>query len=221
MSSTAAPTDPSPRRSFRPSSRRRVRIALGVTIAAIAVGGNVLVYSALDQRTDVIQFTRDIHAGEQIGSGDVRIVDVDVDLTETSLVAADGLGTVVDQYARTFIPAGALASPVLVRPSPAVTPGAAVVPIAPAGGLLPSGIVERARVALVLGDGGETPLEARVVALDRDGALDGVISVELPAADAARVAASDEVHVVLIESRPDPLEAADEVTSESTEGAMD
>ena len=46
---TRRPTDETvQRRGFAPSARRRNRIAAGVALAAIAVAGNFLVYSALE-----------------------------------------------------------------------------------------------------------------------------------------------------------------------------
>ena len=61
---------PAAPRGFRPASRRRARIALGVVIAALAVGGNLLVYSSLDHKTEVLQVVRDIPAGELVAASD-------------------------------------------------------------------------------------------------------------------------------------------------------
>ena len=51
---------------FDPTSRRRSRIAAGVALAAVAIGGNLLVYSNLDASKPVVQAVRDVPAGEQI-----------------------------------------------------------------------------------------------------------------------------------------------------------
>ena len=39
-------TTDSPQRGFRPASRRRARVAAGAALVAVAIGGNVLVYSS-------------------------------------------------------------------------------------------------------------------------------------------------------------------------------
>ncbi len=68
-------------RGFQPASRRRNRIALGVLLAAIAIGGNIYVYSTLDAKEPVVQVVRDVPAGEQITADMLRTVDVDADST--------------------------------------------------------------------------------------------------------------------------------------------
>lgn len=189
-------------RGFRPRSRRRARVAAGAAMVAIAVVGNVAVYSSLDDSAEVLQFTTNVHAGDVIGPGDVRAVAVDADLAATDLIPAARLDAVIGRYARTFIPARALASTVLVRSSPVVSPGAAVVAIEPAGGRLPRGIVERSRVWLVSEDLAGV-IDARVVALDRE-VGDGVVSVEVAEYDAPAVAAAERVHLVLLDPGVDP-----------------
>lgn len=189
-------------RGFRPGSRRRARIAGGVALAAVAVGGNVLVYSSLDDSTEVVQFVSNIDAGTRIGAADVRIVELDGDLATANLVPADQLGLIVNQYARTYIPSGSLASVFVVQSDPLVSPGTAVVAVDPEGGRLPSGIQERSRVLLVDADSGSAPsVEARVVAVPAD---EGALSVEVAASDAVTLAAADAVVVVLLEPGADP-----------------
>ena len=78
-------------RGFRPTSRRRTRIAGGAALAAAAIGGNVLVYTSIDDKTEVLQFVRNIRAGETVVGDDLRIVEVEVDPT-VPVVAADEIG---------------------------------------------------------------------------------------------------------------------------------
>jgi hypothetical protein len=194
-----------PARGFRPGSRRRARIAAGVAIAAVAVAGNVLVYSSLQDSTEVVQFVDNVAAGELISSADVRIVELDGDVTAANLVPADHIGSIVDQYARTFIPSGSLASTFVVQPDPLVGPGTAVVAVTPSGNLIPQGLIERSRVQLVLGGESITLVEARVVAVELDeSAGASSMSVEVPEADAPIVAAAEELHVVLLDPAVDP-----------------
>ena len=205
MTLDRAPGDDSVGRGFRPGSRRRNRIAAGVAIAAVAVGGNVLLYSSLNDSTEVVQFVSNISAGDLIGSDDVRVIEIDGDPGTANLVTADQIGSVVNRYARTFIPSGSLASVYLVQADPLVSPGSAVVAIAPTDRLVPTGLTERSRVRLVIGDDGATLVDARVVSVgDDDG--DGVetLSVEDAEGDAPSVAAAGDLSVILLDPEVDP-----------------
>jgi hypothetical protein len=204
-------------RSFRPGSRRRTRIAAGVAIAAVAVAGNVLVYASLDNTSQVVQFVDNVYAGERIASSDVRVIEVDGDITSANLVPADQLGSIVDQYARTFIPSGSLASVYVVQRAPLVAGGTAVVAIAPSGGRIPSGLTERSRIGIVIGEAPDlVQVEGRVVAVDRDDEGAANLSVEVAVADAAVVAAAQDLYIVLLDPGTDPAIATD--TSETENG---
>ena len=96
-----------PRRGFRPASRRRARVAGGAALVAIAIGGNVLVYSSLDDRESVLQVVRDVPAGEQVTPEDVRAIEVDADDTLRA-VGADRVSTIVGQFAKVRLVAGSL-----------------------------------------------------------------------------------------------------------------
>jgi hypothetical protein len=200
---------PAAPRGFRPPSRRRARIALGVFVAAIAVAGNLLVYASLDHKAEVLQVVRDIPAGDLVSASDLRVVTVDVDATVPT-VAPDAIGSVVNQYARVHIAAGTLMVGVLVQPSPLVTAGQGVVAVEIRPSHVPAGLRERSRVMLVVVDrDGSTGLvtEGRVVARgDAAGATDGVmgLSVEVAQADAAAIAAADDVRVALLDPGADP-----------------
>ena len=198
----AAPTA----RGFRPTSRRRARVAGGVALSAVAIGGNVLIYSSIDHSTEVVQLATNVRAGHRITGADLRIVEVDLDPTVPS-VAAGGLDSLVGQYARTYLPAGSLVIPQIVQLTPLVSPGTGVVAIVAAGGGTPSGLIERSRVQLVYGEG-ETlvVVEGRVVArgAGADDLANGGITVEVPVAAAASLAAANDVRVVLLEADVDP-----------------
>ena len=160
----------SPPRGFRPASRRRARIAVGAFVAAIAVVGNLLVYSSLDHKTEVLQVVRDIPAGEIVSASDLRVVAVDVDATVATVAPSD-IGSVANQYARVHIAAGTLMVPVLVQPTPLVTRGQGVVAVEIRPSQLPAGLHERSRVMLVVVDHDGSPglvTEGRVVARRRD-----------------------------------------------------
>ena len=206
MTGELAPVD-GDARGFRPGSRRRTRIAAGLALAAAAVLANVLIYTSLSNSTEVVQFVDNVRAGERISSDDLRLVEVDGDVAGANLVPADQLGSVVDHYARTFIPSGSLASVFVVQPDPLVTAGSAVVAVAPADGLVPTGVTERSRVRLVLPDGGA--VDGRVVSIDRDDAGGArSLSVEVAEGAAAVVADGDDFLVALLDPQVDPATEA-------------
>jgi hypothetical protein len=199
-------------RGFQPSSRRRSRIAAGVALAAIAIGGNLLVYSSLDSAEPVVQAVRDIPAGEQITVDMLRTVDVDADST-VNLVPGDRLDSLVGTYAKVRLIAGSLVTAESLQTTPLVSPGSSVVAIQVADGSLPIGLRERVPVLLVVpaergaDAAGTVSVPGRVVGLPIDTASAlGLqsLSVEVAAGDAATVAAADDVRVVLVEPSGDP-----------------
>jgi len=200
---TVEPVGRSEPRGFRPASRRRTRMAAGAVLAAIAIGGNVLLYTSLDDKTEVLQLARDVRAGEVVTSDDLRIVEVDLDATVPA-VAADDIALVVNQYARVFLPSGSLIFDQLVQPEPLVTEGAGVVAVEIRPTRVPAGVVTRSRVLLVIArddDADPFVAEGRVVrhaGATTDGAA-AALSVEVAVDDARFVAAADDVRVILVE----------------------
>lgn len=200
------------RRGFRPSSRRRSRIVAGVALAALAVGGNLIVYSGLDRREPVLQVVRDVPAGQQLTADDLRQVDVAVDASVRT-IGAEQLGTVVGSYARVRLVSGSLVVAEALQAEPLISEGAAVVAVQVPDGALPIGLRERSRVRLVIppsrGDDGSdvTIVEGRVVGLPSapqsvSGRLS--VSIEVASSDASVVVAGDDVRVVLIEPDGEP-----------------
>lgn len=218
-SSGAGPGPATPGRGFRPVSRRRSRIAAGVALAAIAVGGNVVVYTSLDSKEPVVQAVRDIPAGEQLTGDMFRAVDIGADST-VNVISGDRLDSLVGNYAKVRLVAGSLVTPESIQALPLVTPGNSVVAIQVADGSLPIGLRERVPVLLVVpadrvADGaGVMSIPGRVVGLPTDtssalGLLS--LSVEVTAGDAATVAAADDVRVVLVEPSSDPAATSNDV----------
>jgi hypothetical protein len=196
-------------RGFRPGSRRRARIAVGAALAAVAIGGNVLIYASLDDKTEVLQVVRNIRAGEVVTSDDLRVVEVDLDPTVPA-VEADQIGLVLNQYARVYITSGSLMVEQLVQPTPLVSAGAGVVAVEIRPSRVPSGLRERSRVMLVVvpenNDEELFVTTGRVVARGSDAdAVSGVfgLSVEVAEADAPRVAAGNDVRVVVLDPGSD------------------
>jgi hypothetical protein len=201
-------------KAFRPSPRRRARIAIGLALASAAVGGNVLLYSSLDDTQPVLQLTNDVRAGEVLEVGDLRVVDAKLDPTVPFVAAAD-LSSMIGHVARVHLSSGTLLASHLVQAQPLVSAGASVVAIAVAPTRVPAGLRERSRVALVIpGPAGETvAVEGRVVAsVGAQGAGSSAsMSVEVAATDATTVAAAEDVRVVLLEPAADPAMTTTEV----------
>lgn len=200
-------------RGFQPAARRRNRIALGVLLAAAAIGGNLLVYRSLDDAQPVVQVVVDVPAGALITSDMLRTVDVDADPT-VNVVGGDQLDSLVGAYAKVRLVSGSLVTAESVQPEPLVAEGSAVVAIQVAEGSLPAGLRERVPVVLVIPVGGTaaesstpTSIDGRVVGLpSTTGSALGLqsVSVEVARTDAATIAAADDVRVVLVEPTPDP-----------------
>jgi hypothetical protein len=200
-------------RGFRPASRRRTRLAAGAILAAMAIGGNILLYASLDDRTEVLQLVRNVRAGETVTSDDLRIVEVDLDPTVPA-VAADDIALVVNRYARVYLPSGTLIFDQLVQSTPLVSDGAGVVAVEIRATRIPAGLSTRSQVLLVVVEEGPSELfvtEGRVVRRGAEGDEGGALSVEVAVDDAPRVAAADDVRVVLVEPGIDPAtEQADD-----------
>jgi hypothetical protein len=216
--STAGPSA-TPARGFQPTQRQRNRIAIGALLAAIAIGGNLLIYANLDDAEPVVQVVRDVPAGELVTADMLRTVDVDADST-VNVVPAEELDALVGTYAKVRLVAGSLVTREAVQDRPLVASGSAVVAIQVPEGTLPIGVRERVPVLLVVRRTDAPPLEipGRVVGLPSptESTL-GVesLSVEVDAADAASVAAADDVRVVLVAPSEDPAT----VTEPSQDGA--
>ena len=196
------------RRGFRPAPRRRARLAAGLALACVAVGGNVLIYSSLGDKVEVVQLTADVRPGQQLTSTQLRLVEVDLDPTVPTVGAAD-VNAMVGQYARVHLASGSLLASQLLQPGPLVSPGTSVVAIDVTDARVPAGVRERSRVGLVVvAADGSAPFnaEGRVV-YDGSSGQDrelAALSVEVPADDAATVAAAADVRIVLLDPGVDP-----------------
>lgn len=204
----------SERRGFRPSARRRNRIVAGAVLAAVSVAGNVWLYSNVDSDQQVLQVTRDVTAGEQITDDVLRVVDVEVD-DSVSVVPVEQFASAVGSYAKVRLVAGSLLTSASLQGDPLVTDGASVVAVRVPDGSLPIGLRERVPVDIVLpaaasaipGQADDPYVVAgRVIGLPNtpDGTV-GLVSVtlEVDTAEASRVAAADDVRLVLREPSED------------------
>ncbi|HZX55663.1 MAG TPA: SAF domain-containing protein, partial [Ilumatobacteraceae bacterium] len=166
-----------------------------------------------DKRVAVLQVVRDLPAGTQLTSDDMRSVDVSTD-PSLAVVRALDLPAVVGQYTKVRIVSGGLLATGLLQSRPLVAPGSAVVAVTVPAGEVPAGIRERSQVQVVMPTSGNThdvapaaPVTGRVVALPA--APDSVtgqmsLSLEVSAVDAVTVANAAAVRVVLIDPGVDP-----------------
>ena len=211
--STTGPT--APRRAFRPSSRSRVRIAVGVLLSIIAISVTLLIFSTADRRVPVLQVVRDVPAGQQLSVGDLRSIEVSAEDT-LAIVAAEDLPVVVGRYAKVRLVAGALLTSAALQDQPLVGPGSAVVAVTVPDGELPAGLRERSQVQLVFPPDGSAipppPVVGRVVGLPTtpDGVSGTIsVSVELATADATTVAGQRSARIVLLDPGVDPASILD------------
>jgi len=211
MKSEAAP-DHTGSVGFQPSRRKRNRIAAGIALAAIAIGGNVWVYSNLNSAEPVVQVVRDVPAGEQLTSDMFRTVNVDAD-SSVNVIDGNDLDAVIGNYAKVRLISGSLVTWEAVQSLPLVAEGNAVVAIQVPEGALPVGLREQVLIELVIppdrsaADAATIVVSARVVALPTltaNALGTQSLSVEVAAADAATVAAANDVRVVLSEPSTEP-----------------
>ncbi len=198
-----------PRTGFRPSSRSRMRIVIGTLLSLSAVGAVLLVFSTADRRVAVLQVVRDLPAGTQLASGDVRSIELTSDPSLAVVETAD-LAAFVGQYTKVRIVSGGLLAPGLLQSLPLVAPGSAVVAVTIPSGELPAGLRERSQVQIVIPMVGDAtpiaPIVGRVVGLPA--APDSVtgqmsVSFEVSSTDAVTVASATRVRVVLIDPGAD------------------
>jgi SAF domain-containing protein len=204
----------SQRAGFRPSSRSRVRIAIGTLLSLISVGVVLLVFSTADKRVPVLQVVHDIPAGAQLTAADVRSIELSTD-PSLAVVKASDIATVVGEYTKVRIVTGGLVAAGLLQTTPLVAPGAAVVAVTVPSGELPIGLRERSRVQIVMPPtaAAAAPLAVvgRVVGLPTEpDSVTGQMSVSLEVAstDAVTVATAGKVRLVLLDPGVDPAGSA-------------
>ena len=194
-------------RGFRPSARRRNRIAAGVALGAAAIGGNVLVYSSLDDTTTAVQALDNIPAGSQLTADMFRIVEVDVDPTVPT-VTEEQLPLLIGQYARVRIVSGSLVVGVAFQEEPLVLPDKAIIAIEIDADLVPTGTRERSNLQLVTLDEERVPQTVPGRALEQptpseSGQGSVSMSIEVDTARAAALATAEIVRIVLMPPEPD------------------
>lgn len=205
------------------SAQGRTRIAVGTALVAVAVVGNLVLYSSAAETRPVLQVVRDVPAGSVIGPDDVR--EVAVGVLDPSIQALDGssLPTVLGWYAKTRIVSGSLLVEESLQSTPLMSDGGAVVALPLPAGEIPAGLRERSSVEIVLAPDRqlveriEADIRAGLLAFDGDGdellpptvIVSGVVS-SLPSSETSATGersisievAHDDAHLIVV--HPDP-----------------
>jgi multidrug resistance efflux pump len=170
-----------------------------------AVGVVLLVFSTADRRVAVLQVVRDLPAGAQLSSADLRSIELSTD-PSLAVVRTTDIATVVGQYTKVRIVTGGLLASGLLQAGALVAPGSAVVAVTIPSGELPAGLRERSQVKIVFPAKGDevppSPVTGRVVGLpDAPDSVTGQLSIsfEVSAIDAVVVASATRVRVVLLD----------------------
>jgi len=135
---------------FRPVARRRSRVAIGVALVAVAVAGNVVIYSEAAATTTVAQLIRDVPAGETVDVDDIRWIDLGLVEPTVRVVEPATWPSLQGTYAKTRLVSGSLLVADSLQSRPLLTPGTAIVAITVDRGLLPAGLREQSLVEVVL-----------------------------------------------------------------------
>jgi hypothetical protein len=192
---------------FQPLGRRRARMLIGALLSVMAIGGNLLLYSSMDSRIEVLQVMRDIPAGAQISLVDLRPVEVWLAPT-VNAVRSDQAASLIGGYAKVRLVAGSLVVVEAVQAQPLVAPDAAVVSVQLSEGSVPIGLRERSQILVVIPPppftdvGVSRVMQAVVVGLPTTiaGATGRVaISLEVAIPAAVEIAGADDVRILLLD----------------------
>jgi hypothetical protein len=98
--------------------RRRslLRAAAGVATVVVAAGAGLALWSATQQRTEVLALARSVSFGQVISPGDVRVVDAS-SLPGVPALGASEIGAIVGHRAAASLPMGTLLTVALVDSS--------------------------------------------------------------------------------------------------------
>lgn len=128
---------------------RPMRAIIGAFLVVAAVVAALALYTALGDKTEVLAVTRNVLAGEQITSADLRVVAISSD-DDIPTVAADRRDEIVGQYAKVRLAAGALLVDDSVQSRPLVDPERVLMSVEVPAGQVPVGLREQSRLVLVV-----------------------------------------------------------------------
>jgi len=221
---------------LRMRPQRPMRALAGALVVVASVVAALAVYTRIGDRTEVLAVSRDVLAGEQISDDDLEVVSLASD-DGIPTVPASQRNTIVGQYARVRLLAGALVAADSVQAKPIVDPRRVLMSVVVPVGLVPVGLREQSRVVLVVTPptaGGERPapvlVEAVVASVPRNlgevvGSADAgqgmvALAVEVPPQYVGVVGEAEAVSVgVLDGSAPFPSGQIEGSPAVSTPGA--
>lgn len=218
---TTAPTPGSPAAvlaesrgtGLRVRPHRPMRALVGAFLVVAAVVAALALYTSLGDKTEVLAVTRNVLAGEQITSADLRVVSISSD-DDIPTVSADLRAEIVGQYAKVRLAAGALLVSDSVQPRPLVDPERVLMSVEVPAGQVPVGLREQSRLVLVVipdpaagGSASPVLVEATVAAVPRnlaevvngDGGGVVALSVEVPTHFVAVVGSAGSVSVGVLD----------------------
>jgi len=158
----------------RPQRPARAFFAGLVVVAAVVAA--LALYTRIGDRSEVLVVTRPVLAGDEIRDEDLRVVSISSD-DDITTVSADARAGLVGQYARVRMVSGSFVVTESFQREPLVTPGRVLSAVTVPVGLIPVGLREQSRVALVMIPGdelgeviGEAPrlVEATITAIPRN-----------------------------------------------------
>ena len=158
----------------RPQRPARAFFAGLVVVAAVVAA--LALYTRIGDRSEVLVVTRTVLAGDEIRDEDLRVVSISSD-DDITTVSADARAGLVGQYARVRMVSGSFVVAESFQREPLVTPGRVLSAVTVPVGLIPVGLREQSRVALVVIPGdelgeviGEAPrlVEATITAIPRN-----------------------------------------------------
>jgi hypothetical protein len=118
-----------------------------MVVASVVVA--IAIYTSVGDRDDVLAIRDGVLAGEQITDADLQVVSISSDDPFPAIPAADR-PTVVGQYAKVRLAAGALLVPDAIQPTELVNPGRVRIGVLVPAGLVPVGVREQSRVTLIV-----------------------------------------------------------------------
>jgi hypothetical protein len=192
---------------FQPLGRRRIRMLVGVVMTLGAIGGNLVIYSSMDSRTEVLQVVRDVPAGTQLAIADLRVVEVWLD-PRVNAVSSERLSAVIGAHAKVRLASGSLLVEETLQADSLVAAGAAVVAIQISDGSVPLGLRERSEILVVIppppfSEFIETEVISAVVVAPPTVVASSTgrvaISLEVSVASAVLVAQAENVRILLLD----------------------
>jgi hypothetical protein len=151
--SAPAPGSPAAELASKPGLRMRpqrpMRAFAGALIVVASVVAALALYTRIGNRTEVLALSQDVMAGAQITEADLEVVSISSD-DGIPTVPASQRASVVGQYAKVRLLSGTLLAFESLQARPIVDPERVLMSVVVPVGLVPVGLREQSRIALVV-----------------------------------------------------------------------